>query len=286
MTNHSSTQAATRQRRGLVTGAGSGLGRAFALELGREHWELALCDVDVTGCEATAEQVRAIGGQARVEKLDVSSADQWSELIGRLKTGWPQLDLLVNNAGIGVQGNIGDLPLDDWRHVVDIDLFGAVYGCHFCRDWLVSNPDGGHVINVASSAPFFNSPGMGAYSVSKAGVISLSETLYAELEPRGLGVTVVCPGFFPTQVTERAHFQDERKRAVAERLMRDSPITAQDVARAAIRAMRRRDFYVVLPLRVRMFWWLRRMFPRTVLRVVAWVANRGEAVLESRVQSK
>ena len=123
--------------------------------------------------------------------------------VGRLRADWPQLDLLVNNAGIGVQGNIGECPIDDWRHVVDVDLFGAIYGCHFCRDWLVANPEGSHVINVASAAAFFNSPGMGPYSVSKAGILSLSETLYAELRPRGVGVSVVCPGFFPTNVDRR-----------------------------------------------------------------------------------
>jgi NAD(P)-dependent dehydrogenase (short-subunit alcohol dehydrogenase family) len=195
MSIHSRTHLESRQRRGLITGAGSGLGRAFATELGREGWEL-----DVADCEKTAQQVRALGGQARVEALDISSADQWSALVDRLRTDWPSLNLLVNNAGIGVQGNIGDCPIDDWRHVIDVDLFGAIYGCHFCRDWLMAGSGGAHVINVASAAPFFNSPGMGPYSVSKAGVISLSETLYAELHRRGLGVSVLCPGFFPTQV--------------------------------------------------------------------------------------
>jgi NAD(P)-dependent dehydrogenase (short-subunit alcohol dehydrogenase family) len=282
MPNHSSPPAQARQRRGLITGAGSGLGRAFAIELARERWELALCDINLATCEETAQQVRTLGGRARVESLDISSVEQWSAVVQRLKVDWPVLDLLVNNAGIGVQGNIGDCPIADWQQVLAVDLFGAIYGCHFCRDWLVANSDGAHVINVASAAPFFNSPGMGPYSVSKAGIVSLSETLYAELHPRGVGVSVVCPGFFPTQVLEDAHFQDERKRALARRLMRDSPITAQDVAQAALRAMRRRRFYVVLPFRVRAFWCLRRWFPRSTLRVVAWFAARAEAAVAAK----
>ena len=201
-------------------------------------------------------------------------------MVDRLRTGWPSLNLLVNNAGIGVQGNIGDCPIDDWRHVIDVNLFGAIYGCHFCRDWLLADSGGGHVINVASAAAFANTPGTGPYSAGKAGVVSLSETLYAELHRRGLGVTVVCPGFFASQVCEDAHFQDERVRALAKRLMRESPITAQDVARAAVRAMHRGEFYVVLPWRVRFFWWLRRLFPRTTLRAVAWVTARGEKALQ------
>jgi NAD(P)-dependent dehydrogenase (short-subunit alcohol dehydrogenase family) len=285
MANHSRNHLESRQRRGLITGAGSGLGRAFATELAREGWELVLCDIDVANCEQTAQQVRALGGQARVEALDISSAEQWSALVGRLRTDWPSLNLLINNAGIGVQGNVGDCPLDDWRHVIDVDLFGAIYGCHFCRDWLLANSEGAHVINVASAAPFFNTPGMGPYSVSKAGVVSLSETLYAELHRRGLGISVVCPGFFPTHVIEHAHFQDERKRAIAERLMRNSPITAEDVARAAVRAMHRKQFYVVLPWRVSIFWWLRRLFPRATLRVVAWVTARGEQILDKSGRS-
>ena len=88
------------------------------------------------------EQVRALGGQARVEALDISSAEQWSALVDRLRADWPSLNLLVNNAGIGVQGNIGDCPIDDWRHVIDVNLFGAIYGCHFCRDWLLADSAG------------------------------------------------------------------------------------------------------------------------------------------------
>jgi NAD(P)-dependent dehydrogenase (short-subunit alcohol dehydrogenase family) len=268
-------------RRALITGAGSGLGRAIAIELARDSWELALCDINTDACEQTAEQVRAVGGQARVESLDISSAEQWTALVAKLKAQWPALDLLVNDAGVGAEGNIGDCPLADWQRVLHINLFGAIYGCHYCRDWLLARPNGAHVVNVASAAPFFCGPGMGAYTVSKAGVLALSETLYAELRPRGVGVTVVCPGFFPTNLLQNAHFQDEQQRGIAQRLMQWSPISAEDVARAAIKAMRRKQLYVVLPLRVRIFWRLRRLFPATMMRLVAWGAASGKAVLNS-----
>jgi len=278
MADHSPAHRESRRRRGLITGAGSGLGRAIAIQLGRGGWELALADIDVKTCEETAQRVRAIGGLARVELLDISSLEQWSVLVSRLKNEWPVLDLLVNNAGIAAEGKIGDFPLADWRQVLNVNLLGTIYGCHFCHDWLVANPDGAHVINVASAAAFLCAPGMGAYSVSKAGVISLSETLYAELRPLGVGVSVVCPGFFQTNLLEDAHFQDDQQRAFAQRLMRDSPISAENVARAAVRAIRRKQLYVVLPFRARALWWLRRLWPTTIMRFVAWAAARKRAI--------
>jgi NAD(P)-dependent dehydrogenase (short-subunit alcohol dehydrogenase family) len=285
MSHDSGTHSQSRQRRGLITGAGSGLGRAIAIQLGREGWELALGDIDVKTCEETAQQVRAIGGRARVELLDIASADQWSALVSRLKSQWSVLDLLVNVAGISAEGNVGDFPLANWRQVLDVNLLGAIYGCHFCRDWLVANPAGAHVINVASAAPFFSGPSIGAYSVSKAGVISLSETLYAELRPCGVGVSVVCPGFFLTNLLRDAHFQHEQVRALAERMMRNAPITAEDVARAAVRAIRRKQLYVVLPFRMRMLWWLRRLFPTPMMRLVAWMGAKRTAILKTTATS-
>ena len=162
-------------RTAIVTGAASGLGRSLCLRLARDGWEIAVCDIDEAGARQTLELVRRAGGTGRVEHFDVADANAWVALRQRLEHDWPQLDLLVNNAGVAVSGNVGDCPLEDWRWIVDINLWNVVHGCHTFVDWLKRNPRGGHIINTASLAAFGSAPGMAAYNATKAAVVSLSD---------------------------------------------------------------------------------------------------------------
>jgi len=185
-----------RRRTAIVTGAGSGLGRALAVRLAGDGWEIALCDIDVAAAEETLALVEGAGGAGRVETLDVGRPEEWDALRERLARDWPRLDLLVNNAGVAVSGEVGCCPLEDWRWIVDANLWGTIHGCHACIDWLKANPDRPHIVNVASLAAIGAAPAMAAYNVTKAGIVALSETLWTELRPHGVGVTVLCPSFF------------------------------------------------------------------------------------------
>ena len=155
------------RRRAIVTGAASGLGRALCERLARDGYEIALCDIDTVGAAQTLLRVEAAGGSGRVERLDVADPADWEALRARLARDWPQLDLLVNNAGVAVSGDVGRCPLDDWRWIFDANLWGVIHGCHVCVDWLKCNPRGGHIINTASLASIGSFPGMAAYNVTK-----------------------------------------------------------------------------------------------------------------------
>ena len=179
------------------------------------------------------------------------------------------LDLLVNNAGIAGAGHVGDMPLDDWRHVVDVDLWGVVYGCHTMVGWLKQNPAGAHVVNVASFAGFAALPEMAAYNVAKAGVIALSETMRTELAANRVGVTVVCPGFFPSGLGRLARMRTQGQRDFMEEMMRDAKFAAADIASQIATAVARNRPYVILPCRARFFWLFKRLFPRLFLRRIA-----------------
>jgi NAD(P)-dependent dehydrogenase (short-subunit alcohol dehydrogenase family) len=244
------------------------------LALARDGWIVALADISEQTLGETLGQIEAAGGRGRLEKLDVTSPDQWRELQARLAAEWPSIDLLVNNAGVASGGEVGAMPAADWRWTLDVNLFGAICGCNTFVDWLKQNPCGGHIVNVASLAAVAAAPGMGAYNVSKAGVLALSETLYVELRPHGVGVTVVCPGFFASDLLTTGRFQHEDQRAAAAAYMANSPITAEDVARATLKAIRRRRLYVVLPWRARCVWSLKRLAPLTWLRLLAWAYRR------------
>lgn len=253
----------------IVTGAASGLGRAIAIELARHGWHVALADVNEAGSQETLALVRAAGGEGRVELLDVTKPDEWRGLRDKLQGAWPNLDLLVNNAGVGLGGEVGKLPLDDWHWIININLYGAIYGCHTLVDWLKSNPRGAHIVNIASMAAVASAPAMAPYNVTKAGVLSLSETLYGELKPYNIGVTAVCPAFVPTNIVRDSRFQNEQQRKAAAKLMSKSRTTADDVARRVVRAIERRQLYVMVPGVAAFYWRLKRLAPRFVLDLIA-----------------
>ncbi|MCX7430014.1 MAG: SDR family NAD(P)-dependent oxidoreductase [Planctomycetia bacterium] len=247
-----------RRRHALITGAASGLGRALAVRLARDGWHVAVCDVDDAGALETVSLVEQAGGTGQAERLDVTLPAEWESLRDRLRGQWERIDLLVNNAGVSGAGEVGRFPLDDWRWILDVNLFGVLYGCHAFVDWLAENPDRPHIVNTASMAAVASAPTMGAYNVSKAAVVSLSETLYAELLHRGVGVTVLCPGFVATNLLGAGRWHRPTLKSRAEECFAEARITADDVAEATLRAIRRRQLYVVLPLRGRIFWWLKR----------------------------
>lgn len=257
------------RKHAIVTGAASGLGRAIAVELVRHGWHVAICDLNDAGSQETLTLVRAVGGDGQVEHLDVTLPDEWSKLRERLMAQWPALDLLVNNAGVGVGGDVGQLPLADWHWIININLYGAIYACHTLVDWLKQNPAGAHIVNIASMAAIVSAPGMAPYNITKAGMLSFSETLYGELKPFNIGVTGVCPAFFPTNILNSGRFSTPQQRKVADRLMSQSRATADDVARRVMRAINRRQLYVFVPAIASVFWRLKRLMPRTVLNLIA-----------------
>ena len=262
------------RRTAIVTGAASGLGRALCERLARDGFLIAICDIDLTGAAETLRNVEAAGGSGRVEPLDVADPAAWEALRERLEHDWPQLDLLVNNAGVVVSGDVGRCSLNDWRWIVDVNLWGVIHGCHVCVDWLKRNPRGSHVINTSSLAAIGSFPGMAAYNVTKAAVVSFSETLHAELRRHRVGVTVLCPSFFPTALLDNGRFASAAEQRIARAEFTRTKLTAEKVADAAVRAMARKQFYVVLPAKARVLWWIKRLSPWLFFRVIALEVNR------------
>jgi len=265
-----------RRRHALITGAASGLGRALAVRLARDGWHVAVCDVDDAGALETVSLVEEAGGTAQAERLDVTLPAEWKSLRDRLRGQWERIDLLVNNAGVSGAGEVGRFPLEDWRWILDVNLFGVIYGCDAFVDWLAENPDGPHIVNTASMAAVVSAPTMGGYNVSKAAVVSLSETLYAELLHRGVGVTVLCPGFVQTRLLDAGRWHRPALKATAKAYFAEARITADDVAEATLRAIRRKQLYVVLPLRGRIFWRLKRILPQWFMTLVARIVGRRQ----------
>ena len=261
-------------RNALVTGAASGLGRAIAVRLAGDGWHVALADLNADGCNETKSLVERAGGTAQVERLDVRDEQQWLALRDKLKSEWPQCDLIVNNAGVVASGGVHETPVADWDWLLSINLRGVILGCHTFVPWLIENPQRSYLINMASTAGLIAAGRMGAYNVSKFGVVGLSETLYAELKRHNVGVTVVCPWFVKTNLLDTGRFVLPKDKAGGAMLMAQSSLTPEKVADYAVRRMYRGKLYAVTGFRARQMWLMKRHFPQFFADFSEWMQRR------------
>ncbi|MBI3542389.1 MAG: SDR family NAD(P)-dependent oxidoreductase [Deltaproteobacteria bacterium] len=261
-------------RSAVITGAGSGLGRALALELGKRGYRLLVSDLDVATASETAELARKAGAPVAESLVcDVRELAQLARLQETAARLFTHTDLLVNNAGVAVGGPFLKQTLDDWRWIVDINLFGVLHGVHAFLPAMQERGQG-HILNIASAAGLLSPPQMVGYNATKAAVVALSETLGAELAGTKVGVTVACPTFFKTAILANARIKDEEARDFAEKMFGFSRATAEDVARACVRAVHRRDLYVVPNFDGKLLWNAKRMMPTSFLTRLLPLARR------------
>ena len=247
-------------KRVFITGGASGLGFALALRFAREGWRVAVADINDERCTTACASIDKAGGESLAVRCDITSDVEVEEAADHVAREWGGLDVLINNAGVASAGTLLDTSMDDWRWMIDINLLGAV---RVSRAFLplMKEASSGHVINIASAAGIVQSPGMASYNVAKAGMIALSETLKNELKPYNIGVTVVCPSFFVTNLLESFKGDDTGAREVANRLMDRSKLTADDIAEATWQGMKNNDFFVFGHSEARLAYHFKRLFP-------------------------
>ncbi len=259
-----------RGRTVVVTGAGSGIGRATALLAARRGADLAICDVDDAGLAETEAAARTIGSDVLTRHVDVADPDQMRDFSERVDA----VDLLINNAGVAVQGGLLDTELEDWRWIVSINLMGVVNGCHFFVPKMVERGGGGHVANLSSMAGYHASPALVAYSATKFAALGLSEALREELRAHGIGVTAICPGIINTPITRNVRVRgagaDPESRARVQALYARRNYSADRVARKIMSAVERdRTVAPVAPEA-----WVSYALKRVSPRLAGWAARR------------
>ncbi|MEV2210609.1 SDR family oxidoreductase [Streptomyces sp. NPDC050997] len=235
----------------LVTGAGSGIGRATAFAFAEAGARVLAVDRDPEAALRTAELSRLLGApEAWAETVDVSDEQAMEKLAAKVAAEYGVVDVLVNNAGIGLSGSFFDTTPDDWKKVLDVNLWGVIHGCRLFGRQMAERGQGGHIVNTASAAAYQPSRALPAYSTSKAAVLMLSECLRAELAGQGIGVTAICPGIVNTNITSTARFagvgaaEEKRRQKRAARLYGLRNYPPEKVADAILRAVVRNEAVV------------------------------------------
>lgn len=251
------------RKRAFITGAGSGLGLEIARLLGAEGWALGLFDRNLERLTQVEGDLSAAGISVLAYPGDVTQADELTVAVNSFAGTNDGLDVMVNNAGVAASGSLMEVPLEDWRWVVEINLMGVVHGCRAAIPHLQRNGTG-LLINIASAAAFGSAPGMIPYNATKAAVLSVSESLIGELRETGTQVSVAMPSFFQSNLLESFRGPPQ-SRERAGKLMHASGYSAQRAAMDTLRAAAKGKTHIVLPASTRVLWSLKRWMPSVFL---------------------
>ncbi len=273
-----------RDKRVVITGAASGIGRAAVLAFGREGARVVAVDRDGSGLATVRSETEAIGAACETHVVDVSDADAMQALADDLCARGGPPDVLVNNAGIGYLGLFLASDLAHWRRVLDVNVMGVVHGCHAFLPAMVAAGGPRHVLNVASSAGNFPVPSMAAYAASKYAVSGLSEVLKMELAATDVHVTTVCPGVIDTPiVTVRSNMAPSISEAQIARLQayyRREGCSPDVVAKDMLRAVRTDVDVLLTGPAARLIYHLRRISLRLVRTVTLRFARQSGYLAE------
>jgi NAD(P)-dependent dehydrogenase (short-subunit alcohol dehydrogenase family) len=248
----------------VITGGASGFGREFALIGARLNMKLVLADVQQDALDGVAAELEQLGAQVLAMRCDVRKAEEVQALADAAMARFGAVHLVFNNAGVGSGGLIWENTIADWEWVLGVNLWGVVHGVRTFTPLMLAcakqDPDyEGHIVNTASMAGLLNAPNMGIYNVSKHAVVSLSETLYHDLQltEAPIGASVLCPYFVPTGISQshRNRPHDVRAeagltpsqvaaQAVSEKAVSSGKVTAAQVAQATFDAIRAGRFYI------------------------------------------
>jgi len=271
-------------RTAVVTGAASGIGRAIALSLARRGFDVGIMDIDMEGAQETLEMARLAGGGGEVVRCNVRDATDVRRAADHFFGLWGRVGMLVNNAGIGGGGFVGEITEADWLAVVETDYLGVV---HCCQAFVprMREAGTGHVVNIASTAGIIPVMGFAPYNTSKAAVISLSETMAIELAPHGISVTVVCPSFVRTNIVENSlkvvQMPDSENTRwgmnLIETAMARSSLTCEQFVCDMMRDVDRRRLYSVPKRFARFTWFLKRLAPSLYFGAWTFLSRHGLA---------
>jgi NAD(P)-dependent dehydrogenase (short-subunit alcohol dehydrogenase family) len=254
----------------VITGAGSGIGRATAHAFAKAGAHVVVCDVDEDAARRTAERAALLGPGAAAHRVDVSDSEAVERFAKQVVAEHGAPDVVINNAGIGISGSFLDTSPQDWERAIDVNLWGVINGCRAFAGEMAARGEGGRIVNVASAAAYVPSKVLSAYATTKAAVLTFSECLRAELAASGIGVVAVCPGLVHTNITNTTRFvgvedgEQQRRRAAATALYQRRNFTPERAAHEIVRAVQRNTAVAPITAEARVGLALSRLTPGVV----------------------
>jgi len=251
----------SRNTYAVVTGAGSGIGRSFALELAKRGGNVVCADINLEAAEETVKLVEQLGQKAFAVQCDVGQAEQVQALADQAEQLLEHpVTLIINNAGVGLGGKFDEMSLEDWKWCMHVNLWGVIHGCHaFVPKF--KKLGYGAIINVASAASYTAAPEMSVYNVTKAGVLALSETLSAELRKFNIKVNVLCPTLVPTNIIKNGRIPGRYSKLADHALMNYAMTTSDAVATLTLNRLDRGQLYTTPQIDAKLFWLMKRTSP-------------------------
>jgi len=254
----------------IVTGAGSGIGRALAEELSRKDAIVILADINSQQINEVAEAITASGYRAEALPVDVSNYDAVKKLVDDTVAQHGRLDYMFNNAGIAVGGEVRDCAIDDWRNVLDVNLNGVIYGIDSAYPIMVEQGFG-HIVNTASIEGLLPFPGSVSYVASKHGVVGLSNALRIEGADLGVNVSVVCPGYVKTAIFRSAKLIKIDREKMLSLLPERLGITPEKCAAVILSGVERNKAIIVVTGYAKILWLIQRISPG----LIRWLMGRN-----------
>jgi NAD(P)-dependent dehydrogenase (short-subunit alcohol dehydrogenase family) len=243
----------------VVTGAASGIGKEMALAFAARGAMAAIADIDAEGLQKVRDELASLGSEVYTQVVDVAVAEQVKDFCDNVYREMGRVDVLCNNAGIGVAGFVEDIPLEVWERIFRINLWGVIYGCLFFYPRMIEQGGGGHIMNTSSACGIFPLPLTIPYNTTKYAITGLSETLRAEAALHDIGVSAVCPGIVATNAvrsgktysrTNRSSPGDIQKKLDKFYVRRN--FTPDRVAAAVVRGVEKNKSVIVVGIETRM----------------------------------
>ncbi|MDP1841990.1 MAG: SDR family NAD(P)-dependent oxidoreductase [Sediminibacterium sp.] len=253
-------------KRAFITGAASGLGKAFATELATDGWTIGMADNNAIQLAQTCQEIAALGANAFSYELDVSNKEQYKTVAAQFLADAGGIDLLFNNAGVGDGGAFEEYPLEHYEWMVSINQMGVVYGCAYFIPTM-KKQGYGHILNTASAAAIGCAPTMGAYNMTKAAVLAISETLYSELMDYNIAVSCIMPTYFKTNIAQSARGGGSIQK-ITQNFIDRSGLNAKEVSQEILIRAGKKELYIILPKRAYQMWLYKRFAPTKFRKLV------------------
>lgn len=261
------------KKRVVITGAGSGLGKALAAAFAKRKWNVIIAELNQLRAKETATLVEKLGAYGYPIKCDVTNDSEIHNLCNYIISNFGGCDILINNAGVAAAGFFEKIPIKTWDWIYNTNVKSIILMCQAFIPMFKAQGYG-YIVNISSNAAIASLPEMGCYNMTKAAVLSISETLRGELCPYNIHVSVACPTFFKTNLMEQFTSPDKRQEILANKFFEHSLSTADAVAAHIMKALSKKQFYIIKQIDGKFLWWAKRHFPEIYFKCLSYIYKK------------